>query len=201
MVLIKKTDNPFGIAVQALTFGRMEKYSNMLSRNVFEELEFGRLNSDEVLSLSDGLKNEEDRDYFNTVAYNFYIMSNKLNIDIVIEAAETFWEMACERMIKEETVCLLVQEDIDILAKSAYHVRGYVLPSRDPDLWEKMWKQIDAPRFMKELEARMERGGTVSNIYAFTFGVYMEEGSALHEFLKTKTKEIFDGMYMTNVEV
>jgi hypothetical protein len=191
--LIKKTESPFGIAVQALLFRRMERYSNMLTKNVFEELEYGSLTSNDLINLAKSVE-DEDKTYFYAVCFYFYVALHNLNDDLIHTCAEKMWNKGGWKPRH------LSKEEIDILAYGREATVKAVIYSNDEAVWERVEMPVEAERFKVYIEKVERDGGRdkhSSCVYDFLFGA----NERTLEVLKDHTNEIFSSMKLAESSV
>ena len=190
---IQETDKPFGIAVQAFVFRRLEYYSNLVTKSVFEELEYGSLTSDDLIHLGKSLEDEE-KTYFHAVCYHYYLALHNLNADLVYTCAEKIWEKGHNKPRH------LSREEIDTLAGSREVTVKSILHSNDETVWERVVMDVEGERFMSyinKLERDGGRGNHSSCVYDFLFGAT----ERTMEALESHTKEIMKRMNLVKSSV
>ena len=171
--LIKKTDKPMGIAVQAITFGRMTKYSNMVVRGMFEELRFGKMDDGEVIKLGEALKDLNDLQQLDVLMVQYYVIKHGLNKKLLIDCTERLWTKGMEWRI--ETYSNLCEEEMVTLCESYQKVNDYFLASRDPLVIELAEKWCGVERLLEILNLRNEKEYESRNIMPSVFGIDMDD--------------------------
>jgi len=190
---IQETDKPFGIAVQAFVFRRLEYYSNIMTKKVFEELEYGNLTSDDLIHLGKSLE-EEDKTYFHAVCYHYYLALHNINAELVNMCADKIWREGRDKAVH------LCKDEIDTLAKSREATVKALLHNNDEAVWERILMDVEGDRFMayiNKIERDGGRGNHSSCVYDFLFGA--NEGTV--ECLESHTQEIVKKMNLIKSSV
>ena len=194
---IKPTENPFGIAVQSYIYWRMRRYSDMLTKNAFQEMEFGSLNSQSVVTLSDSLKGCDDGYYLNSVCLYYYTVKHELDEDLVFECGNRIWDKGWEQIEKTKNINVLVDEEMEILSRSSQKVRKTFMENKDVmEFLVEVGADLD--RIEQYLETTISKDKEVIALYSCVFGTPMEDEEFLKHMLG-ETNHLFNNIELKNV--